>query len=182
MIKINLLPYREKAKKDTFTRQIFIAVGSLVIFILILVWITIWIESSISTLETQIKESEATIADLDKKIKDVDNFKKMKSELELKIGVIDTLEENRLAPVKTLDNLALLVPPKDIWLLRIGQKDKNINIEGIGRDPIVVANFMKSIEQFEPIKSVDLIASKKTEVGKITVQQFTFNCVLKKGF
>jgi type IV pilus assembly protein PilN len=182
MIKINLLPYREKEKKDTFSRQIFIAAGSVVIFILILVWVTVWIESSISNLNKDIKDSESLMADLNKKIGDVDKYKKDKKDLEQKIGVIATLEENRLAPVKTLDNLALLVPPKDIWLLKINQKEKNINIEGIGRDPIVVANFMKSIEQFDPIKSVDLVSSKKTEVSGITLQQFNFACVLKKGF
>jgi len=182
MIKINLLPYREKAKKDTFFRQIFIVAGLFVFFILALVWITILLQSSISNLEAQIKKADSTIADLDKKIGDVEKFKKSKKELEQKLGVIATLEENRLAPLKALDNLALLVPSKDIWLTKINQKGANINIEGIGRDNIVVANFMKSIEQFDSIKSVELIASKKTEIAGITLQQFNFSCVLKKGF
>ncbi|HQI25089.1 MAG TPA: hypothetical protein PLV15_09620, partial [Smithella sp.] len=95
MIKINLLPYREKAKKDTFLRQIFIVAGSVVLFILLLAWVTIWIKSSISNLETQIKDSEALITDLNKKIGDLEKFKKDKKELEQKIGVIATLEENR---------------------------------------------------------------------------------------
>jgi type IV pilus assembly protein PilN len=182
MIKINLLPYREKAKKDTFFRQIFIVAGLFVFFILALVWITILLQSSISNLEAQIKKANSTIADLDKKIGDVEKFKKSKKELEQKLGVIATLEENRLAPLKTLDNLALIVPSKDIWLTKINQRGANINIEGIGRDNIVVANFMKSIEQFDSIKSVELIASKKTEIAGITLQQFNFSCVLKKGF
>ncbi len=182
MIKINLLPYREKAKKDTFMRQVFIAAGAFVLFILALVWVTFWIKSSINDLETQIKDSEATIATLDKKIVDLEKYKKIKSELEQKIGVIATLEENRLYPVKTLDNLAMLVPTKDIWIVRMIQKGNTLSIEGIGRDNIIVANFMKTVEQFEPIKSVDLVASKKTEVSGITLQQFTFACVLKKGF
>lgn len=182
MIKINLLPYREKAKKDTFMRQVSILAGSFVLFILLLVWVQIWIKSSISNLETQIKESETTLASLDKKIGDLDKFKNEKKELEEKLGVIATLEENRLAPVKTLDSLAMLVPPKDIWLVKINQKGDKIDIEGIGRDNIVVADFMKSIEKFEPIKSVDLISSKKTEIAENTLQQFNFSCVLKKGF
>ncbi|HNZ64457.1 MAG TPA: PilN domain-containing protein [Smithella sp.] len=182
MIKINLLPYREKAKKDTFLRQIFIAAGSVVLFILLLVWVTFWIKSSISDLETQIKDSESSIAVLNKKIGDLEKFKKDKKELEQKIGVIATLEENRLTPLKTLDNLALLVPTKDIWFVKINQKGDTITIEGIGRDNIIVANFMKSIEQFEPIKSVDLVSSKKTEIAGTTLQQFNFSCVLKKGF
>lgn len=182
MIKINLLPYREKAKKDTFLRQVFIIAGSFLIFILLLVWVQVWISSSIGNLETKIKESEAMMADLDKKIGDVEKFKKDKKELEDKLGVIATLEENRLAPVKTLDSLALLVPPKDIWLTKIVQKGDSVTIQGIGRDNIVVADFMKSIENFEPVKSVDLVSSKKTEISGITLQEFNFSCVLKKGF
>jgi Tfp pilus assembly protein PilN len=102
--------------------------------------------------------------------------------LEQKLGVIAILEENRLTPVKTLDNLAMLVPSNDIWLAKITQKDDSIKIEGIGRDNIVVANFMKDIEKFDPIKSVDLVSSKKTDVSGITLQQFIFSCILKKGF
>ncbi|MFA5321530.1 MAG: PilN domain-containing protein [Smithella sp.] len=182
MIKINLLPYRERAKKDTFMRQVFILAGSFVVFLLLLVWVQIWIKSSIGNLENQIKASELKLADLDKKIGDLEKFKKDKKELEEKLGVIATLEENRLAPVKTLDSLALLVPPKDIWLVKITQQADKISIEGIGRDNIVVADFMKNIEKFEPIKSVDLISSKKTEISGVTLQQFNFSCVLKKGF
>jgi len=182
MIKINLLPYREKAKKENFARQIFIIAGAFVVFILLLVWVQVWVKSSVSNLETQIKESESLLIDLDKKIGNLENFKKEKKELEQKLGVIATLEENRLAPVKTLDSFALLVPPKDVWLVKIIQKGDNLSIEGLGRDNIVVADFMKSIEKFDQIKSVDLISSKQTEISGITLQQFNFSCVLKKGF
>ena len=182
MIKINLLPYREKKKKENLVQQICIIAGSFIVFILLLVWLQVWINSSISDLESQIKESEASLVDLDKKIGDLDKFKNDKKELEQKLGVIATLEENRLAPVKTLDNLAMLVPSKDIWLIKITQKGDSINIEGIGRDNIVVADFMKDIEKFDPIKSVDLISSKKTDISGITLQQFNFSCILKKGF
>ena len=87
-----------------------------------------------------------------------------------------------MAPVKTLDKLALLVPFKDIWLIKIAQKGDSINIDGIGRDNIVVADFMKDIEKFDPIKSVDLISSKNTDISGITLQKFNFSCILKKGF
>ena len=182
MIKINLLPYREKKKKEYLVQQIYIITGSFVVFILLLVWLQVWINSSISDLKNQVKESESSLVDLDKKIGNLDKFKNDKKELEQKLGVIATLEENRLAPVKTLDNLAMLVPSKDIWLVKITQKGDNINIEGIGRDNIVVADFMKDIEKFDPIKTVDLISSKNTDISGITLQKFNFTCVLKKGF
>jgi type IV pilus assembly protein PilN len=133
-------------------------------------------------LELQVKESEATLVTLDKKIGDLDKFKKDKKELELKLGVIKTLEENRLAPVKTLDDLAMLVPQKSIWLSKLTQSNDKLTIEGVGRDNIAVADFMKTMENFTPIKSVDLVTSKKTEIAGITLQQFNFSCILKKGF
>jgi type IV pilus assembly protein PilN len=182
MIKINLLPYREKKKKENLVQQIYIIAGSFVVFILLLVWLQVWTNSSISDLKSQIKESENLLVDLDKKIGNLEKFKANKKELEQKLGVIATLEENRLAPVKTLDNLAQLVPSNDIWLIKITQKDNNIKIDGVGRDNIVVADFMKDIEKFDPIKSVDLISSKNTEISGITLQQFNFACILKKGF
>jgi type IV pilus assembly protein PilN len=182
MIKINLLPYREKEKKENLARQIGIIVGSFVFFILLLIFIQFSLSSSISSLESQVKESAAKLVDLNKKIGDLDKFKKDKKELEQKLGVIKTLEENRLTPVKMLDDLAALVPPKNIWLVKITQKSDQLTIEGVGRDNIIVADFMKTIEKFEPIKSVDLISSKKTEVGGTTLQKFSFLCVMKKGF
>jgi type IV pilus assembly protein PilN len=182
MIKINLLPYREKEKKENLIQQIFIIVGLFIFFILVLVWLQVWVSSSISDLENQLKESKSTLADLDIKIGDLEKYKVQKKDLEQKLGVITTLEENRLAPVKTLDNLAMLVPSQNIWLVKITQKGDKINIEGMGRDNIAVADFMKSIEKFDPIKSVDLISSKKTDISGFTLQQFNFSCVLKKGF
>lgn len=182
MIKINLLPYREKEKKDNVTRQIYVMAGSLFLFVLTLILIQFQLHSSINSLQGQIKESEIHLADLNKKIGLVDEFKKDKKELEQKLEVIKTLEENRLAPVKILDDLATLVPPKNIWLVKITQKNDQLAIEGIGKDNLIVADFMKTIEKFEPIKSVDLVSSKKTEISDITLQQFNFSCVLKKGF
>ena len=182
MIKINLLPYHDKEKKENLTRQIFIIAGSFIVFILLLLYVQIQLMSTISNLASQVNEAEATLLDLNKKIGDLENFKADKKELEQKLAVIHTLEENRLAPVKIFDDLAALVPSRNIWLVKVTQKGDSFKIEGVGRDNIVVADFMKAIEKFEPIKSVDLVSSKKTEVSGITLQFFIFSCVMKKGF
>ncbi|MEQ8152472.1 MAG: PilN domain-containing protein [Smithellaceae bacterium] len=182
MIKINLLPYREKEKKENSVRQASLIGGAFVALILILVFVQLKLNSSIRTLESQVKESEVKLVDLDKKIGHLDEFKKDKQELEQKLQVIKNLEENRLMPVKILDDLASLVPPKDIWLVKITQNNDQLTVEGVGKDNIIVADFMKIIEKFEPVKSVDLVSSKKTEISGITLQQFNFACVLKKGF
>ncbi len=182
MIKINLLPYREKAKKENVTRQISIMVGSFVIFLLAIIAFHLWLSGEVSSLENEVGSSEARLTVLNKQIGDVDKFKKDKKELEQKLDVIKTLEENRLAPVRLLDDLALLVPQKDIWFVRLEQKGDSLKIDGVGRDNMAVADFMKSMENFSPVKSVELISSKKKEIAGITLQEFRFSCVMKKGF
>ena len=81
MIKINLLPYREKEKKENIARQITIIGGSFVVFILLLIFVQFNLSSSIKSLEGQVKESEIKLVDLNKKIGDLDKFKKDKKEL-----------------------------------------------------------------------------------------------------
>ncbi len=182
MIKINLLPYREKEKKENLSRQITIIVGSFVIFILCLVWLQIWMTSEVDSLTSRVDSAKQRLSVLDQKVGDLEKFKKLKAELQLKMAVINKLEQNRLAPVKTLDDLALLVPQKNIWLEKISQNGAQMSIQGIGRDNIAVADFMKTIENFAAVQSVDLISSKKKEVAGITLQEFNFSCRLKKGF
>lgn len=182
MIKINLLPYREKAKKESRSKQLFIIIGLFFLFILGLLWTYFYFSSQVTDLETKLADSKQILKVLDDKIGDLGKFKERKAELELKIGVIATLEENRLLPVKTLDDLSMLVPQNDIWLVKIDQSKDSLRIEGVGRDNIAAATFMKTIENFAPIKSVDLISSKKVEIAGVTLQQFIFSCKMKKGF
>ncbi|MDP2855359.1 MAG: PilN domain-containing protein [Smithellaceae bacterium] len=182
MIKINLLPYREKEKKENLSRQITIIAGSFIIFILCLVWLQLHMASQIKGLEAKLADSRQILKVLNEKVGNLEKFKQQKAELELKLGVIGTLEENRLLPVKTLDDLSMMVPQKSIWLTKIAQNNDSLMIEGVGRDNIAAADFMKTIENFPPIMSVDLVSSKKVEISGITLQQFIFSCKMKKGF
>lgn len=182
MIKINLLPYHEKEKKENLARQISIIAGSFVLFVLCLIWVQVYMSSQVKTLETKLADSQQALKVLDAKVGNLEKFKLKKAELELKLGVIGTLEENRLLPVRTLDDLSMLIPQRNIWLVKITQSKDSLTLEGIGRDNIAAADFMKTVENFAPIKSVDLVSSKKVEIAGTTLQQFIFSCKMKKGF
>ena len=182
MIKINLLPYREKEKKDNLAKQIGIVAGGFILFILCLAYAYIHFHSQVTELQAKIDQSKQTLKVLDAKVGDLEKFKRLKAELELKLAVIGILEENRLTPVKMLDDLSMLVPQKSIWLTRITQTGDSLIIEGVGSDNIAAADFMKVIENFAPIKTIDLVSSKKVDVVGTNLQQFNFSCKLKKGF
>ncbi len=180
MIRINLLPYREMEKKGTFLRGIYLLSGSFVLFLLILVSGYLYIDLSSGDLEQKIREAEIKLVALNKKVGDIESFKRDKKQMEQKLAVIKSLDGNRLFPVQMLDELYLLVPVKDMWLEKLSQAGGDLRIEGVARDNDVVALFMKNLEKAGFIQSVDLLGTKEKEVSGVKLQQFALACVLKK--
>ncbi|MCX5843259.1 MAG: PilN domain-containing protein [Deltaproteobacteria bacterium] len=181
MIRINLLPYREKEKIEDITRQIMVIGITFVVFVLSLGSFHLYLSMSISSLEENITKQQNELDRLNKIILDIDTFKRDKALLEKKIAIINTLEENRLAPVRMLDELTSMVPVKDVWLERLSEKGTAITIEGMARNNIAVAHFMKNLAGSTFIKSVDLVSTKEKEISGIKLQQFIISCVKKKG-
>jgi type IV pilus assembly protein PilN len=181
MIRINLLPYREKAKKENLQYQLIALSGALVLFLLIILSVHVYFNMNISSMEKMVKEAEAKLVILDKKVGDIEGFKRDKRELEQKLGVINALETNRLFPVRMLDELNLLVPAKEAWLEKITQTGQDLRIEGMAKDNGTVARFMKNIEKAGFVQSVDLVVSREKEVAGVKLQQFILTCVMKKG-
>lgn len=181
MIRINLLPYREKEKIEDITRQIMIIGITFVVFLLALGSFHLYLSMSISSLEENIVKQQNELDRLNKIISDIDIFKRDKALLEKKLAIINTLEENRLAPVRMLDELTTMVPVKDVWLEKLSEKGTAITIEGMARNNIAVAHFMKNLAGSPFIKSVDLVSTKEKEISGIKLQQFIISCVKKKG-
>jgi type IV pilus assembly protein PilN len=181
MIRINLLPYREKEKKENLQREIARYAGILVLLLLILSAVYLYVSISLSSIETKIEEANARLVVLDKKVGDIEGFKRNKKDLEQKLGVINTLEGNRIFPVRMLDELNVLVPAKDIWLEKLTETGQDIRIEGVARDNGTVALFMKNLEKAGFIKTVDLVVSREKDVAGVKLQQFILTCGIKRG-
>jgi type IV pilus assembly protein PilN len=181
MIKINLLPYREKEKKENLQQQIIIFAGTLAIFLLIILAVHLYFSRSIIGMEKKIRDADAKLSLLNKKVGDIEGFKRDKRELEQKLGVINTLETNRLFPVRMLDELNLLIPAKEAWLEKITQTGQDLRIEGMARDNGIVARFMKNLEKAGFVQSVELVVSREKEMAGVKLQQFILTCVIKKG-
>jgi type IV pilus assembly protein PilN len=183
MIKINLLhrSVEEKGKKANVVRQLAIAFLSLLIFVVILASVHLYVAHSIGNLETDIVAKEARLVVLKKIIGEIDDIMAEKKVLEKKLAVIKRLEEDSLYPVRMLDEVNTLVPPKDIQLTKVSEQGPLVNIEGVGRDNIVVALFMKNLELSKYIQSVDLISSKQVDMSGVKVNQFSLSCVKKRS-
>jgi type IV pilus assembly protein PilN len=183
MIKINLL-YRsvaEKEKKTNLARQLAIVAGATLLVIILIGAVQFSMMHMISKVETDIKTREARLLVLKKLLGEIEDIRTEKKILEKKLSVINRLEEDRLYPVRLLDEINNMVLPREIQLTKVSEQGQQLNIEGVGRDNIAVALFMKNLERSPYIASVNLLFSKQATVSNAKVYQFSLSCVKKRS-
>lgn len=181
MIKINLLPYREREKRESLTKQVVKVVVPLIAIFLVVGSVHLYFWLKIVAIQKEVRELENKMVSLNKIIGDIEKFKKDKAVFEKKLAIINNLEANRFAPIRMLDELTSLVPVKDIWLEKLTEKGPEVIIEGVARNNIAVALFMKNLAGSQLVRSVDLISTKEREIAGVKLQQFVVSCVMKKG-
>jgi type IV pilus assembly protein PilN len=79
-------------------------------------------------------------------IKEVEEYKGKKSELERKIGVINDLKANQQGPVRVMDYISRALPEL-LWLDRLRMTADSIELEGRAFNTNAVANFIENLDK-----------------------------------
>ncbi|HSS51230.1 MAG TPA: PilN domain-containing protein [Thermoanaerobaculia bacterium] len=124
-------------------------------------------------LNKQVEEKTAEVAAAQREvetlagvIKEVEDYKAKKSELERKIGVINDLKANQRGPVRVMDYISRALPEL-LWLDRMRMTPDAIEIEGRAFNTNAVANF---IENLDKVPEFDEPILKSTEQQAGTAQ------------
>jgi type IV pilus assembly protein PilN len=93
-------------------------------------------------------------------IKEVEDYKGKKGELERKIGIINDLKANQRGPVRVMDYVSRALPEL-LWLDTMTMKSDSITVEGRAFNTNAVANFIDNLDKVpefdEPtLKTTDL--------------------------
>jgi type IV pilus assembly protein PilN len=181
MIKINLLPYRERKKISVMKRQVIALAGLTGAFVLLIVSLHVYTVLSIGWLEKDVKAADQQLKELVKVAGEMDVVMADKKLLEKKIDIINNLEKSRMDMVLLFNEMTLTVPPGQVWLTSISEAGGELRLEGMARDNVAIAHFMSNLERSSLIKSVDLRSSKQDKISNTKVQKFNISCSLKKG-
>lgn len=194
MIRINLLPYRAAQKKENIRRQISIFVLALILVVGILVYYNMNLNKDIDTLNTRIKNTKSTLAQVEKQAKKVDEIRKAFDRLRQKTDVIKNLEKNRKVAVQLLDDMTTLVaekvsvapseasaeseskPVKRLWFTNFQENGKQINLLGIALDNKTIADFMSRLEASNLFMRVNLKSIKKQKINELNLKSFEITC------
>jgi len=104
-------------------------------------------------------------------IKEVDDYKAKKAELERKIKIINDLKANQRGPVRVMDYVSRALPEL-LWLDRMQVTSNTIRIEGRAFNTNAVANF---IENLDKVPEFDEPTLETTDQQGAGVYRFVIN-------
>ncbi|MDP9120679.1 MAG: PilN domain-containing protein [Acidobacteriota bacterium] len=94
----------------------------------------------------EVAAAQREVDELAAVIKEVDDFKHKKAELERKIKVINDLKLNQRGPVRVMDYISRAMPEL-LWLDRMHMGPSSIELEGRAFNTNAVANFMENLDK-----------------------------------
>jgi len=179
MIRINLLPHREEAKKAK-REQFFVlaglvfALGALIVFA-VYTFIAASIDDQVSKNDYLKKE----IATLDKELDQIKRLKEQTQALLSRKQVIENLQRDRGETVYLLSELVKQVP-EGIYLKSLKQDGLNVNITGYAQSNARVSALMRNIEASPWLESPQLIETKAGILNGRRINEFGMNFVLTR--
>jgi len=178
MIRINLLPYRASKKKETATQQI-IVMGVVILVALAVVGVVYYVTlDKISTTKQEIKRSEEELANLKKKVGEIDKLKKLQADVQRKLDILNQLRKEKTGPATRLARISDIVPDK-MWLTRYQENGLKVSINGLAYNEELIAQFMRSIQASDEFGDVELLVAEQQELSGIKLKKFEITCVIK---
>jgi len=160
MIKINLLA---EGKRPVVARRArpamvgggagpelanLLLVGGIVLGLLVAAGWWFMLAQKIKQKDREIVAAQKEVDELAQVIKEVEEYKAKKAELERKIEVINTLKDNQRGPVQIMDEVSRALPEL-LWLTNMDVTANTINLRGSAFNMSAVANFMDNLDKVE---------------------------------
>ncbi len=185
MIKINLLKQVKggvSLQKVTIYKQLAIGGVAVLAILAILIFMEYTIHSQISMTQNNMTRLNQKLVQLNKEVKEIKNFKKMKIQIKSKLDVITTLGKNRAAEVHLMDELSKSIPinpanvlSKKLWLLSLAQHGNLVQIKGIALDNSTIAQFMDNLSRNPYFSNVNLANTVQRKSKDLLLYRFSLN-------
>lgn len=180
MIRINLLPHREAAKKAR-REQFFVLVGLVAALGALIVFAGYSFIGS--AIEGQVGRNDflkQEIAALDKELDEIKRLKEQTQALLARKQVIENLQRDRGETVYLLSELVKQVP-EGIYLKSLKQNGLNVNVTGYAQSNARVSALMRNLEASPWLEQPRLIETKAVVLNGRRINEFGMNFVLTRA-
>ena len=102
--------------------------------------------SALNSTEEVAVQKRAEAASLEKIIKEVEQFKKRKDDLESRIALINDLKRNQKVPVRVMDRVSQDLPDL-VWLDRMEMQGGSVSVSGRALNENAIALFIENLKK-----------------------------------
>lgn len=178
MIRINLLPHREAKRAQRRREFNFILVGVLVGALALWYAGKLYLDERIAT---QQRRNDLLVVENKKLTEQIDEIKKLKDQTAALLArkqVVETLQVNRSASVKLIDQLVRQLPD-GVYLKAVKQTGQKINMVGLAQSNARVSTLMRNLESSPYLQNAELVEIKAVTDRNQRVNEFSLNISLK---
>ena len=180
MIRINLLPHREAAKKAR-REQFYVLLGLIATLGALVVFaVHTLINAAIENQDSKNTFLKAEIAILDKQLEQIKRLREQTQALLARKQVIENLQRDRGETVYLLSELVKQVPD-GVYLRSLKQDGLRVNVTGYAQSNARISALMRNIESSPWLEAPQLVESKATIVNGRRSNEFVLNFGLTRA-
>jgi type IV pilus assembly protein PilN len=178
MIRINLLPEEDRAKKKELRlpeMSTVYLIAAVVIFIAAIVVTSTVQGHKVRSLESKIEEAKEESRKLAPQLAKIKQITREREEVNRRLSLITSLDRHRYYRVKLLNDISYKLPA-NCWLTDVSElSPNNFAISGITFSNFTVADMMSNLEKSQLISSVDLKIAERGMIKKREVMKFSLS-------
>ena len=148
MARINLLPWREEARRERQRQFLYSLVGTLVLGAVLVLIVGLFFDQKISMQEARNQQIQAEINRLQERINRIAELEKTRNRLLSRKQIIEQLQASRSMTVELLDKLAKTIPV-GVTLTSVRQQGFDVTLLGTSQSNARVSAYLASLEEMD---------------------------------
>ena len=178
MIKVNLLSLKKKKKQKPLPTFLISMVFITLVAGAILAYLIFFFSGRVSERQEKVRGNETKIAELKRKIKDVEDYEKRNVVFQQRKEIIETLGRNKSVPVKILDEINALLPP-GVWLTSMEVKGDAVNLNCSAFTNTDVVNYVDNLKSSKLFTDIYLLESVQAQTAGFSLYNFRLTFKVK---
>jgi type IV pilus assembly protein PilN len=174
MARINLLPWREEARRERQRQFLITLMMTAVLGVLIVFMVGTVFDQKIKHQQFRNEMVQKEIRILEARIKRIDELERTRARLISRKQVIERLQASRSTTVELLDNLAKTIPV-GVTLTSIRQQGPALNLAGSSQSNARVSAYLRELETNDLFRNPQLVVVKSAQNPATATEPYDFS-------
>jgi type IV pilus assembly protein PilN len=182
MLRINLLPWREEARRERQRQFMYSLVGTLVLGAVLVLVVGLFFDQKISIQEARNQKIQVEINRLQQRIDRIAELERTRNRLLSRKQIIESLQASRSLTVELLDKLAKTIPI-GVTLTDVRQQGQRITLLGSSQSNARVSAYLHSLETMDLFTNPELqyVRAAAKPASRTEAYEFAINVNLRNA-